>query len=220
MAGDICHWDQSHCSREALLCPQVWAAGAGVAHSPPSTLVWKSQNSWGTGESLRAILVNADGEVGAWGLRGAPSVLGRSWGRPCPARAALPASAGAPGGALAGEPAHAALGPGPVSDGALQRGDAVSEHQPPASCAGPWQLEVECRGSCPSQEVAMRTVKQSSGMREAENGEEGAEEGADFGEEDRSAWRCPAAGTGRRVRAGAGREGCGAAPDARRTLAW
>uniref|UniRef100_F7ALF9 Lamin-B2 n=1 Tax=Equus caballus TaxID=9796 RepID=F7ALF9_HORSE len=73
----------------------VWAAGAGVAHSPPSTLVWKSQNSWGTGESLRAILVNADGE-----------------------------------------------------------------------------------------EVAMRTVKQSSGMREAENGEEGAEEGADFGEED------------------------------------
>lgn len=66
-----------------------------MAHSPPSTLVWKSQNSWGTGESLRAILVNADGE-----------------------------------------------------------------------------------------EVAMRTVKQSSGMREAENGEEGAEEGADFGEED------------------------------------
>ncbi|XP_022422248.2 lamin-B2 isoform X2 [Delphinapterus leucas] len=40
----------------------VWAAGAGVAHSPPSTLVWKSQNSWGTGESFRTILVNADGE--------------------------------------------------------------------------------------------------------------------------------------------------------------
>lgn len=50
-------------NREALLCPQVWAAGAGVAHSPPSTLVWKSQNSWGTGESFRTILVNADGEV-------------------------------------------------------------------------------------------------------------------------------------------------------------
>uniref|UniRef100_A0A452Q8S2 Lamin B2 n=1 Tax=Ursus americanus TaxID=9643 RepID=A0A452Q8S2_URSAM len=43
----------------------VWAAGAGVAHSPPSTLVWKSQNSWGTGESFRTILLNADGEVGA-----------------------------------------------------------------------------------------------------------------------------------------------------------
>ncbi|KAK2504683.1 hypothetical protein MC885_005355 [Smutsia gigantea] len=41
---------------------KVWAAGAGVAHSPPSTLVWKSQNSWGTGESFRTILVNADGE--------------------------------------------------------------------------------------------------------------------------------------------------------------
>lgn len=40
----------------------VWAAGAGVTHSPPSTLVWKSQNSWGTGESFRTVLVNADGE--------------------------------------------------------------------------------------------------------------------------------------------------------------
>ncbi|XP_019513031.1 PREDICTED: lamin-B2 isoform X1 [Hipposideros armiger] len=73
----------------------VWAAGAGVAPSPPSTLVWKSQNSWGTGESCRTILVNADGE-----------------------------------------------------------------------------------------EVAIRTVKRSSVVREAENGEEGEEEGAEFGEED------------------------------------
>ncbi|XP_004615011.2 lamin-B2 [Sorex araneus] len=40
----------------------VWAAGAGVAHSPPSTLVWKSQRSWGAGESFRTVLVNADGE--------------------------------------------------------------------------------------------------------------------------------------------------------------
>ncbi|KAM6167713.1 lamin-B2-like [Erethizon dorsatum] len=40
----------------------VWAAGAGVAHSPPSTLVWKSQSSWGTGGSFRTVLVNADGE--------------------------------------------------------------------------------------------------------------------------------------------------------------
>ncbi|XP_036169755.1 lamin-B2 isoform X3 [Myotis myotis] len=73
----------------------VWAAGAGVAHSPPSTLVWKSQNSWGTGGSFRTVLVNADGE-----------------------------------------------------------------------------------------EVAIRTVKQSSVVRETENGEEGEEEGAEFGEED------------------------------------
>lgn len=34
-----------------------------MAHSPPSTLVWKSQRSWGTGESFRTVLVNADGEV-------------------------------------------------------------------------------------------------------------------------------------------------------------
>ncbi|XP_062040903.1 lamin-B2 isoform X1 [Lepus europaeus] len=40
----------------------VWAAGAGVAHSPPSTLVWKSQSSWGAGESVRTVLLNADGE--------------------------------------------------------------------------------------------------------------------------------------------------------------
>jgi lamin B len=40
----------------------VWAAGAGVTHSPPSTLVWKSQNSWGSGESFRTVLVNSDGE--------------------------------------------------------------------------------------------------------------------------------------------------------------
>ncbi|XP_048954327.1 lamin-B2 isoform X5 [Canis lupus dingo] len=73
----------------------VWAAGAGVAHSPPSTLVWKTQNSWGTGESFRTVLINADGE-----------------------------------------------------------------------------------------EVAMRTVKQSSVVRETENGEEGEEETAEFGEED------------------------------------
>lgn len=40
------------------------------------------------------------------------------------------------------------------------------------------------RGSCLTQEVAIRTVKQSSVAREAENGEEGEEEGAEFGEED------------------------------------
>ncbi|XP_026641002.1 lamin-B2 isoform X2 [Microtus ochrogaster] len=40
----------------------VWAAGSGVTHSPPSTLVWKSQSSWGSGESFRTVLVNADGE--------------------------------------------------------------------------------------------------------------------------------------------------------------
>lgn len=38
--------------------------------------------------------------------------------------------------------------------------------------------------SCPAQEVAIRTVKQSSVVRETENGEEGEEEGAEFGEED------------------------------------
>lgn len=49
-------------------------------------------------------------------------------------------------------------------------------------CHGAWWLSG--RGACLTQEVAIRTVKQSAVLREAENGEEGDEEGADFGEED------------------------------------
>uniref|UniRef100_A0AAR2K0P9 Lamin B2 n=1 Tax=Pygocentrus nattereri TaxID=42514 RepID=A0AAR2K0P9_PYGNA len=41
----------------------VWAADAGVAHSPPSDLLWKSQSSWGTGDETLTLLVNSDGEV-------------------------------------------------------------------------------------------------------------------------------------------------------------
>ncbi|XP_070688025.1 lamin-B2 [Pempheris klunzingeri] len=40
----------------------VWSADAGVAHSPPSDLLWKSQASWGTGNHIVTTLVNADGE--------------------------------------------------------------------------------------------------------------------------------------------------------------
>lgn len=40
----------------------VWSADAGVAHSPPSDLLWKSQASWGTGNDITTTLVNADGE--------------------------------------------------------------------------------------------------------------------------------------------------------------
>ncbi|XP_068563860.1 lamin-B2 [Cebidichthys violaceus] len=40
----------------------VWSADAGVAHSPPSDLLWKSQTSWGTGNDIITTLVNADGE--------------------------------------------------------------------------------------------------------------------------------------------------------------
>uniref|UniRef100_A0A674K589 Lamin B2 n=1 Tax=Terrapene triunguis TaxID=2587831 RepID=A0A674K589_9SAUR len=41
----------------------IWAADAGVTHSPPSVLVWKNQSSWGTGGDIRTYLVNSDGEV-------------------------------------------------------------------------------------------------------------------------------------------------------------
>lgn len=40
----------------------VWAADAGVAHSPPSDLLWKSQSSWGCGDETVTLLVNSDGE--------------------------------------------------------------------------------------------------------------------------------------------------------------
>lgn len=40
----------------------VWAAGAAVAHSPPSDLLWKSQASWGTGNDIITSLTNTDGE--------------------------------------------------------------------------------------------------------------------------------------------------------------
>ncbi|KAL7993071.1 hypothetical protein Chor_017327, partial [Crotalus horridus] len=41
----------------------IWATEAGVAHSPPSVLVWKNQGSWGTGDHIQTCLVNAEGEV-------------------------------------------------------------------------------------------------------------------------------------------------------------
>lgn len=40
----------------------VWGADAGVAHSPPTDLLWKSQASWGTGDDIITILVNSDGD--------------------------------------------------------------------------------------------------------------------------------------------------------------
>lgn len=40
----------------------VWSADAGVSHSPPSDLLWKSQSSWGTGEHILTSLVNSSGE--------------------------------------------------------------------------------------------------------------------------------------------------------------
>lgn len=46
-----------------LLELQVWSAEAGVAHSPPSDLLWKSQASWGTGNHIVTSLINTDGEV-------------------------------------------------------------------------------------------------------------------------------------------------------------
>ncbi|XP_060777908.1 lamin [Neoarius graeffei] len=40
----------------------IWAAGAGGTHSPPSDLVWKGQNSWGSGDLFQTTLISASGE--------------------------------------------------------------------------------------------------------------------------------------------------------------
>ncbi|KAI1900255.1 hypothetical protein AGOR_G00048110 [Albula goreensis] len=40
----------------------VWANNAGVASSPPTDLIWKNQSSWGTGEDIRVVLRNPQGE--------------------------------------------------------------------------------------------------------------------------------------------------------------
>ncbi|KAJ3598929.1 hypothetical protein NHX12_032892 [Muraenolepis orangiensis] len=40
----------------------VWSSDAGMAHGPPSDLLWKSQASWGTGNDIITTLVNSDGE--------------------------------------------------------------------------------------------------------------------------------------------------------------
>ncbi|KAG9263542.1 lamin-B1 isoform X2 [Astyanax mexicanus] len=40
----------------------IWASNAGVSSSPPTDLIWKSQSSWGTGENVKVVLTNGDGE--------------------------------------------------------------------------------------------------------------------------------------------------------------
>uniref|UniRef100_A0A8C6SED4 Lamin A n=1 Tax=Neogobius melanostomus TaxID=47308 RepID=A0A8C6SED4_9GOBI len=41
----------------------IWASGGGGSNSPPSDLLWKSQDLWGTGDLLETRLINAGGEV-------------------------------------------------------------------------------------------------------------------------------------------------------------
>uniref|UniRef100_A0A672I050 Lamin A n=1 Tax=Salarias fasciatus TaxID=181472 RepID=A0A672I050_SALFA len=41
----------------------IWASSGGGTHNPPSDLLWKSQDSWGTGDLLETTLISANGEV-------------------------------------------------------------------------------------------------------------------------------------------------------------
>ncbi|NXF54947.1 LMNB1 protein, partial [Oceanites oceanicus] len=40
----------------------IWAANAGVTASPPTDLIWKNQNSWGSGGDVKVVLKNSQGE--------------------------------------------------------------------------------------------------------------------------------------------------------------
>ncbi|XP_063820312.1 lamin-B1 isoform X2 [Pseudophryne corroboree] len=40
----------------------IWASNAGVPSSPPTDLIWKNQTSWGTGEDVKVVLRNTQGE--------------------------------------------------------------------------------------------------------------------------------------------------------------
>ncbi|XP_076876125.1 lamin-B1 [Brachyhypopomus gauderio] len=40
----------------------IWASNAGVSSSPPTDLLWKNQSSWGTGENVKVVLTNPQGE--------------------------------------------------------------------------------------------------------------------------------------------------------------
>lgn len=42
---------------------QIWTASGNGTHNPPTDLLWKSQNSWGTGDLLQTTLISANGEV-------------------------------------------------------------------------------------------------------------------------------------------------------------
>ncbi|MCI4388345.1 hypothetical protein PGIGA_G00084630 [Pangasianodon gigas] len=40
----------------------IWASNAGVSSNPPTDLLWKNQSSWGTGENIKVVLTNPEGE--------------------------------------------------------------------------------------------------------------------------------------------------------------
>ena len=41
----------------------VWAAGSGRTHNPPSQLVFRSEDNWGSGDNMETSLVDGTGEV-------------------------------------------------------------------------------------------------------------------------------------------------------------
>uniref|UniRef100_A0A671Q8U3 Lamin-A-like n=1 Tax=Sinocyclocheilus anshuiensis TaxID=1608454 RepID=A0A671Q8U3_9TELE len=56
----------------------IWASGAGGIHNPPSDLVWKTQNSWGSGDLFQTTLISSTGEEMAMRKHAAHSTCGDS----------------------------------------------------------------------------------------------------------------------------------------------
>ncbi|KAG7481478.1 hypothetical protein MATL_G00066970 [Megalops atlanticus] len=40
----------------------IWASNAGVSSSPPTDLIWRNQSSWGTGQDIKVVLRNPQGQ--------------------------------------------------------------------------------------------------------------------------------------------------------------
>ncbi|XP_038670379.1 lamin-L(III)-like isoform X2 [Scyliorhinus canicula] len=55
----------------------IWAASANASQHAPVDLVWKGQRSWGSGDGMKVILLNASGEEMATRTVKLPGILGR-----------------------------------------------------------------------------------------------------------------------------------------------
>jgi hypothetical protein len=53
------------CSYNLVIAVQVWSSDSGVAAHPPSELVMKGTQKWTTGDTVKSVLLDADGQVSA-----------------------------------------------------------------------------------------------------------------------------------------------------------
>ena len=62
----ILSWDVFDSLSQMSLCSQVWASKAvGAIHNPPTDIIWKGIEMWGSGPKTVTKLMNSHGDVGA-----------------------------------------------------------------------------------------------------------------------------------------------------------